>query len=182
MRALRVALVLGGVALALFVGCTVNPVTGKSQLDLMGESQEVSVGEQLYPRYTQVSLGEVADSELELGMEDVKKQNNITSEQFEGLLAQEGYTLASYKAFMRKHLARLKLVNLKGQSHTYTWGDKAPRLRSGPEAKDYLEPHSLFTNITDDDGNTYLCITGACTEDDRRRITEGFGSFGGKGG
>lgn len=50
------------------------------------------------------------------------------------------------------------------------------------EAKDYLEPHSLFTNITDDDGNTYLCITGACTEDDRRRITEGFGSFGGKGG
>jgi hypothetical protein len=50
------------------------------------------------------------------------------------------------------------------------------------EAKDYLEPHSLFTNVTDDEGNTYLCVTGACTEDDRRRITEGFGSFGGKGG
>jgi peptidyl-prolyl cis-trans isomerase SurA len=51
-----------------------------------------------------------------MGMDDVKKQNNITTEQFEGLLAQEGYTLASYKNFMRKHLARLKLVNLKVRS------------------------------------------------------------------
>ena len=65
MRALRVALVLGGVGVAVLLGCTVNPVTGKSQLDLMGESQEVMLGEQLYPRYTQSSLGEVADSELQ---------------------------------------------------------------------------------------------------------------------
>jgi hypothetical protein len=49
------------------------------------------------------------------------------------------------------------------------------------EAKDFLEPHSLFTNITDEEGNTYLCVTGACTEADRRRISEGFGSGGGKG-
>jgi len=50
------------------------------------------------------------------------------------------------------------------------------------EAADFEEPHSLFTNVTDAEGNTYLCITGACTELDRRRIGEGFGSLGGKGG
>ena len=59
---------------------------------------------------------EVTDSEIELGMEDVKKQNNMSGEQFETLLAREGYTLASYKAFMRKHMARMKLVNLKVRS------------------------------------------------------------------
>jgi hypothetical protein len=50
------------------------------------------------------------------------------------------------------------------------------------EAAQFVEPHSLFTNVTDADGNTYLCVTGACTSEDRRRIGEGFGSFGGKGG
>jgi hypothetical protein len=50
------------------------------------------------------------------------------------------------------------------------------------EAEDFLEPHSYLTNLTDDEGNTYLCVTGACTEEDRRRIGEGFGGGGGKGG
>lgn len=50
------------------------------------------------------------------------------------------------------------------------------------EASEFKEPHSLFTNVTDAEGHTYLCVTGACTEEDRRRITEGFGSYGGRGG
>ncbi len=50
------------------------------------------------------------------------------------------------------------------------------------EAKDFEEPHSRLTNLVDADGNSYLCVTGACTDEDRRRITEGFGSFGGRGG
>jgi hypothetical protein len=50
------------------------------------------------------------------------------------------------------------------------------------EAADFKEPHSLFTNVKDAEGNTYLCITGACTEEDRRRINEGFGGYGGRGG
>lgn len=45
--------------------CTVNPVTGKTQLDFMGENQEVQLGKNLYPRYTQQSLGEVPDPRLE---------------------------------------------------------------------------------------------------------------------
>ena len=50
------------------------------------------------------------------------------------------------------------------------------------EDTEFEEPHSLFTNVTDADGDTYLCVIGACTDEDRRRIGDGFGSFGGKGG
>jgi predicted Zn-dependent protease len=46
-------------------GCTVNPVTGKKQLDLMGEAQEINLGTQLYPVYTQMSLGLVPDQQLQ---------------------------------------------------------------------------------------------------------------------
>ncbi|NOZ93962.1 MAG: M48 family metalloprotease [Acidobacteria bacterium] len=46
-------------------GCTVNPVTGKSQLDLMGEAQELELGKSLYPRYTQSSLGTVQEPRLQ---------------------------------------------------------------------------------------------------------------------
>ncbi len=45
--------------------CTVNPVTGRAQLDLMGESQEIQLGRSLYPRYTQQSLGEIPDARLQ---------------------------------------------------------------------------------------------------------------------
>ncbi|MFO0600743.1 MAG: peptidylprolyl isomerase [Myxococcaceae bacterium] len=77
---------------------------------------DLLIGEKLMESQVKELNIEVTDSEIDMGMEDVKKQNNITGEQFEQLLAQEGYTLASYKTFMRKHLARLKLVNLKVRS------------------------------------------------------------------
>lgn len=67
-RRIAVATLLAAVSLA---GCTVNPVTGKSQLDLMGESQEIAMGAQLYPRYTAQSLGAVPDPELQRLVENV---------------------------------------------------------------------------------------------------------------
>ena len=45
--------------------CTVNPVTGKSQLDLMGEAQEVEMGKAYYPSAVQSSLGPLDDRELQ---------------------------------------------------------------------------------------------------------------------
>lgn len=83
---------------------------------LVKRGLELLIGEKLMESQVKELNIEVADSEIEMGMDDVKKQNNISSEQFEALLGQEGYTLASYKSFMRKHLARLKLVNLKVRS------------------------------------------------------------------
>jgi len=51
--------------------CTVNPVTGSRQLDLMGEPQEVQLGATLYPQYTAQSYGEVQDAELQAFVERV---------------------------------------------------------------------------------------------------------------
>ena len=58
----------------------------------------------------------VTEQEVDLGIEDVRKQNNLEAEQFEQALRGEGYTMKDYRDFMRKHLRRLKLVNLKVRS------------------------------------------------------------------
>ena len=49
--------------------CTVNPVTGKSQLDLMGEAQEVEMGKAYYPSAVQSSLGPLDDRELQAAVQ-----------------------------------------------------------------------------------------------------------------
>jgi peptidyl-prolyl cis-trans isomerase SurA len=56
---------------------------------------------------------DVSDSEVDLAMEDTKKGQNLSTEQFEMALTEVGYTMASYKRFLKSFLARSKLVNLK---------------------------------------------------------------------
>lgn len=79
----------------------------------MKRGLELLIGERLMEGQIQELNIEVSDSEIDASIEEVKKQNKISSEQFEGLLLQEGYSLATYRVFMRKHLAIQKLVNLK---------------------------------------------------------------------
>lgn len=52
-------------------GCTVNPVTGRQQLDLMGETGEVALGRQFYPSLVQGSLGPIEDSTLEARIQEM---------------------------------------------------------------------------------------------------------------
>ena len=81
--------------------------------DLMKKAIDLLVGEKLMDEQIKELNIEVADTEIDLGIEDVKKQNNIDGAQFEQLLSQEGYTLGSYRTFMKKHMAKLKLIQLK---------------------------------------------------------------------
>jgi predicted Zn-dependent protease len=46
-------------------GCATNPVTGKSQVVLMSEQQELEMGKQYYPITTQLSEGETPHRELQ---------------------------------------------------------------------------------------------------------------------
>ena len=56
----------------------------------------------------------VTDAELEAAVSDVRKQNNVTDEaQFERLLSGEGFTVKTYKEFLRNQMSRMKLVQLK---------------------------------------------------------------------
>jgi peptidyl-prolyl cis-trans isomerase SurA len=79
-------------------------------------SLEGLIGEKLMEAQLRELNIDVSDAEVDLGIEDVKKQNGIDGDQFEKLLMQEGYTLTTYRQFMKKHLARLKLINLKVRS------------------------------------------------------------------
>ncbi len=62
---------LGGIVLALLVGCAVNPVTGQKQFVLMSEEEEVRLGEQSYPQYTQMSEGLFPDPQLQAYVQSV---------------------------------------------------------------------------------------------------------------
>lgn len=62
-------------ALALFmVGCAVNPVTQQSQFSLMSPQQEMAMGQELYPVYTQMSHGLFQDPVLQDYVQTVGKR------------------------------------------------------------------------------------------------------------
>lgn len=58
-------------AAAMLAACAVNPVTHRSELSLMSESQEVQQGEQAYPLYTQMSEGLFQDQALQAYVQSV---------------------------------------------------------------------------------------------------------------
>jgi peptidyl-prolyl cis-trans isomerase SurA len=86
------------------------------RLEVLTRARDALIGEKLMEAQLRELNIDVSDAEVELGIEDVKKQNNIDGDQFEKLLMNEGYSMTTYKAFMKKHLARLKLINLKVRS------------------------------------------------------------------
>lgn len=81
--------------------------------DTLKKALDVIIGERLLEEQVKDLNLEVAESEVDLAVDDVKRQNNLDGTQFEALLTQEGYSMETYRTFMKKHLARMKLVNLK---------------------------------------------------------------------
>lgn len=58
---------------AFLVGCAINPVTGKKQFIIMSEGQEIEIGKQYYPIYTQASNGLFQDDELQKYVNSIGK-------------------------------------------------------------------------------------------------------------
>jgi peptidyl-prolyl cis-trans isomerase SurA len=102
------------------------------------------IGEKLMESQLRELNIDVPDAEVDLAIDDVKKQNNIDGAQFEQLLGTEGYTMATYRAFMKKHLARLKLVNLKVRSKVKVSDEdlKAEYLRAAKMETEDSEVHA----------------------------------------
>lgn len=71
------------------------------------------IGEKLMEKEMDALGVTVSDQEVDLGMEDVRRQNNFDADQLEQALRSEGYSVQQYREFMRKQLRRLKLVNIK---------------------------------------------------------------------
>lgn len=74
------------------------------------------IGEKLMEKQIEELGITVTEQEVDLGLEDVRRQNNFEPEQFEQALRSEGYSMKEYREFMRKQLRRLKLVNAKVRS------------------------------------------------------------------
>jgi peptidyl-prolyl cis-trans isomerase SurA len=91
-------------------------VRGKLRAEVMGRALDVLIGEKLLEQQMRELSIDVSDQEVDAGIEDVKKRYNFTTEQLADVLRNEGHTLSSYREFTRKHLGKMKLVNLKVRS------------------------------------------------------------------
>lgn len=89
---------------------------GELRTQVIKRVLDALIGEKLMDAQVRDLNIEVTEAEVDLGVDDVKRQNNVEGAQFEQLLAQEGYTLSAFRSFMKKHLSKLKLVNLKVRS------------------------------------------------------------------
>ncbi|HEX4620640.1 MAG TPA: SurA N-terminal domain-containing protein, partial [Myxococcaceae bacterium] len=79
------------------------------------DAVDALVGDKLLENEIKELNIEVTDQEVDAAIEDVKKQNpNLESgDAFEQELRVQGYTMSTYRDFLRKHMRRLKLLNLK---------------------------------------------------------------------
>ena len=81
----------------------------------------------------------VSDQDVQAGIDEVKKENNFTSdEQLRQALQSQGFTVEGYRDFMRTQIGRLRLIRLKvGQKVKVTDADlkaayaKMKRLNGG---------------------------------------------------
>jgi peptidyl-prolyl cis-trans isomerase SurA len=109
------------------------------------------IGEKLMEGQLKELNIEVSDAEVDLAIDDVKRQNNnIDDAHFEEMLSQEGYSMATYKQFMKKHLARLKLVNLKVRSKVKVSDEdlKAEYQRAAKQESEEFEVHARHLLVT----------------------------------
>jgi peptidyl-prolyl cis-trans isomerase SurA len=78
------------------------------------DAVEALVGDKLLENEIKELNIEVTEQEVDAAIEDVKKQNpNLEGDAFEQELRVQGYTMTTYRDFLRKHMRRLKLLNLK---------------------------------------------------------------------
>ncbi|WP_459941230.1 M48 family metalloprotease [Deferrisoma palaeochoriense] len=68
------ALGFGAALMLLLAGCAVNPVTGRQEFVLLAEEQELRMGEEAYPVYTQISEGEFPDPGLQAYVAEVGRR------------------------------------------------------------------------------------------------------------
>ncbi|WNG32996.1 peptidylprolyl isomerase [Archangium violaceum] len=81
---------------------------------LIKTALDALIGEKLMEEQIRELGLAVTDSEVEAAVADVKRQNNVADDaQFEQLLSGEGFTIATYKQFLRNQMSRMKLVQLK---------------------------------------------------------------------
>jgi peptidyl-prolyl cis-trans isomerase SurA len=85
--------------------------------DVLRRALDDLIGEKLMDAELKGMNVDVSDQEVDLAIEDVKKNNNITdAAAFQQALEAQGFSTASYHEFMKKQLAKVKLLQIKVKS------------------------------------------------------------------
>lgn len=69
------------------------------------------IDEKLIRQIAKESGIRVTDADVDNAIENLRLQNNMTEEQFEQALAQQGFTEAQYRSDLKRQLLRLKVMN-----------------------------------------------------------------------
>lgn len=80
---------------------------------LRKQALDALIGEKLLGSQVKELGIEVTAQEIDAGLEDVIRQNGMTQEQFDQELTRSGYSVSSYRDFMKSHMARMKLIQMK---------------------------------------------------------------------
>jgi peptidyl-prolyl cis-trans isomerase SurA len=85
----------------------------------------------------------VEEAEIDRAIEEVKKSNNLDAEQFKTALAEQGYTMATFRRDMRRQILRLKVVNTAVRSRVNITDEdiKAFYERSARQAGGHRQAH-----------------------------------------
>ena len=89
----------------------------QARLDALRRALDDLIGEKLMDAELKGMNVDVSDQEVELAIEDVKKNNNLADATgFEQALESQGFTMQTYRDFMKKQLAKVKLLQIKVKS------------------------------------------------------------------
>ncbi len=89
-----------------------DPKERSRRLDKLTSSVlEEMINEQLIVEAAEAVRIEVEADDINATLDDIKKQNNLDDAGLAQALAQQGYTLAGYRADLRKQLLRLRAIN-----------------------------------------------------------------------
>ena len=84
--------------------------------EVLSKTLDAMIGEQLLNREVKALGLDVTESELEQSIDNVKKTQGMSQEQLQRELERSGFTMESYRTYLRQHLQKMKLVNMKVRS------------------------------------------------------------------
>jgi parvulin-like peptidyl-prolyl isomerase len=83
----------------------------RREAKLASQVLDEMVNEELIVQAADAAKIEVDSSEVQAALDEIKQQNNLDDAGLAQALAQQGYTMAGYKADLRRQLLRLRAVN-----------------------------------------------------------------------
>ena len=83
----------------------------RREAKLASQVLDEMVNEELIVQAAEAAKIDVDSSEVQAALDEIKQQNNLDDAGLQQALAQQGYTLAGYKADLRRQLLRLRAVN-----------------------------------------------------------------------